>query len=201
MFFRFVTFTFSVSGPFIISFGTYSGLIAFIGMFFDYQVPADKSKVFYTGYLLFLYIAGILTEKESFDAGIKRDPKKESLVKSLKKESRAKSAFVNFLSGGYSLIVEWVLEKKNITFYDVFKKPSHWENFEENHKLYPIFRLQMEDRSLEVRFPKHESGTILVRETLENSHTYGDWRKDELRNWSFLAVFAPWEYLKQKIWA
>lgn len=201
-FFLFLRITFSVSGPIIVSFGTYSGLLTFIAIFFGHQNTSPGTVTSYSAYLLFLYLTGILLEKKSFDQKISR--KQDSAKTDPGQTQGIQYTLIDLLSGGYSQLVNWVLEIDGVTFYDVFKRPPYWEKFDGGHKEYPIFRLEIRGESIEVRYPKGKSGKILLRTTPGDSQKFGEWQEKDLKNlkyWKTLAVFAPWEYFKQRFFA
>lgn len=196
---NFIRFTISISGPFIISFGTYSGLLKFLEIFFQIKLYPDGSQNSYMLYLSFLYISGFLLEQKSFDLMITRKSEEED-----DRSTRGRKdpgIIASLISGGYSQLVRWFLNKDGISFYDVFKKPSYWKDFPKEHKTYPIFRLEVQQESIEIRYHKAKKGKIVKRTTKKGTSKYGDWCELDLKSLPFkdsLKVLAPVAYFHQR---
>ncbi len=101
--------SFSATGPFILSFGTYSGLLIFIEVFFNHKIPAPGSKLSYVLYIAFLYIVGIFFEQKRFDSESDRNPQLAPATREVPTQQGQRSFFTNFLSGGYSYLVDWII--------------------------------------------------------------------------------------------
>jgi hypothetical protein len=93
--------------------------------------------------------------------------------------------------------VEWILEKNGIMLYDVFRRPSYWAVYSEEHRDYPIIRFLKGQRSIEIRFPKGRPGKLLVRETLTDSHAYGEFVEENLTSWWVLLPLVPLAFIRQ----
>ena len=202
--FSVVRFVLSHTGPLIISFGTFPGLILFLEVFLNIVIPREKYFKIYFYYLLFLSVSG-----EAIISFIKdriigtRDPKTTSNVGDtelgadlLRRQKILKVVF----SFGLSNLKDWFLEKNGITFYDVFGRPSYWTTYPENQKESPIIRIHKKGKAIEIRFPKNLPGKVLVRETKPNSIEYEDLFKTETwENWKELFLLCPVDFLLQII--
>jgi len=195
--------SFSITGPFIISFGTFAGLLQFIETFFGSEaVSVDFRPKIYCTYLAFLWIGAIYVEYSAHDRKVPRpensssDPSDGIVVVS--NDPRASyGIFRSFITGGISRLIAWILERDGITLYDVFRKPTYWDTYSEQHREYPIMRMNKGERRVEIRFPKQGPGRLLVRETLPGSDAFGEFAEEPLRNWWSLFLLAPIAFLRQ----
>lgn len=162
-----------------------------------YPISKDDQKTAYFLYLGFLFLSGVASVYATFRKQLNRHASNSSNEKNDSSQSR--STIRNFISGGFSLIVDWTLERNDITFLDIFSKPKHWETFPIEHKESPIVRLVHRGESLEIRFPKNKPRKILVRKTLLNSDQYGDFSEDSIWNWKFLLLLVPFGFIFQLV--
>lgn len=193
--------SFSMTGPFIISFGTFSGLILFIEVMFNADIPKASYKSYYWGYLSFLWVVAAYNAflfRQLSSHGSEGQASGDLVnPRTILDEYRRQRLIKNILTGGLASLVDWWMGRKNISIYDIFKKPSDWTNFDVNHREYPILRFTKNSKSYEVRFPKSGNAKLLVRETLPNEIQYGDFREESIWRWSFLFPLVPIRFIIQ----
>lgn len=189
----------STSSPFIISFGTFSGLIVFLELYF-FSLSIDKGdyKTVYSIYLVFLWIIAIYNTNSYREISGKKN---EDRLSEDENSQRSRNKVLKyFFTGGLSNLIDWWMERQGITLYDIFKRRSYWENYDLNQKEYPIIRFSKANSiSYEIRFPKSKRGKILIRETAPNEMAYGDFREENLISWWFIFPLVPLSFLRQLI--
>lgn len=201
-----VTLAFSISGPFVISFGTFSGLIFIIEKVFGFSNIETNRCAYvsiYSIYLLYLWVAAFINSSSNFKVGLAGDQNSSEIGRVtpgefvVQKLNRQQPIAV-FFSGGITKLIDYVLEKNGITFIDVLHKPDHWTTFSSDQKEFPIFRFLKDDKSLEITFPKSKPNCISLREADQSTGTYGPAKEEHLSDWNFLAFLTPLSYIKQR---
>lgn len=201
-----VALAFSISGPFVISFGTFSGLLFIFEKVFGFKnIETNRflCATIYIIYLIFLWVAafinsysnyklGLASEQDSSDLG--RVTPGQFIVQKLNRQQ----PIAIFFNGGITKVIDYVLEKNGITFIDVLEKPEHWKTFSPTLKEFPIFRLLKDGKSLEITFPKTKSNCISIREADPNTGAYGTANEEKLSDWFVLAFITPMSYIKQR---
>ena len=189
----------SITGPFIILFGTFSGLIVSLETIFGISIKSDCYRYYFWPYLFYIFLISLNVGLNSFNTGgIKsenNDTGSDAVV--VTSEDNMRSSWKHLLFGGYPLLVKWLLIKNGIFLYDVFARPDYWPEYPDTHEEYPIIRFYKNHKSTEIRFPKNLSRKVLVRETLLDSHTYGEFREESLFKWKILSLVAPLKFIMQ----
>lgn len=198
-FFRIIGIAFYVSGPLVVSFGTFSGLLLFLKVVFNVELSMEHQRTVYICYFVYLYLFAIRTEYKSLDKGGIREEDGITVTSNQKESLLRRIPLLSFLTGGVSALVDWILEKKKITFCDVFSRPSYWNDYPVDHKERPIIRMLKNNKSLEIRFPRSKRGLILVREAESDTGKFGEFHEESLLKWKEIFVLAPLSAFAQLI--
>jgi hypothetical protein len=183
-----------ISGPLVVSFGTFQGLILFLEIFFFQEIKKADYYWIYILYFLALCVSIIISFYKTLD---KEAERKEDNPNIEVTSSQPKRGVSTFLYGSISSALKWYLETKKITFCDVFSRPSHWDLFPNEHKDYPIIRMLKEKVSYEIRYPKGKKGKLLIRFTDKELGNYGDFREASMMQWREVFVLAPFTSIIQ----
>lgn len=185
--------SFLSTGPLIVSFGTFSGLILFLRTFVA-NVSDSSFWWIYLIYIAFLYSVGIFFEFKSFAVVSDRVQNSADLDVEVVGR-RGPLSFVGswqgFLLGGVSNFIEVSLKNRGIQFLDVFRKPDYWTTEFVDFKDYPIIRMLKNGDSFEIRFKKGKKGVVYVRTADRENHSFGEFSEQRITSWPELFLIAP----------
>lgn len=189
--------TFSISGPLIISFGTYAGLLQVLDVSgFENRTISDGW--IYCGYLVLLYVGAVMAEFSLHDRQtlrLENSVAEDNIV--VITNSPQQGVLRSFFTAGLSRLIRWITEKNGIIFYDVFAWPSYWPRGDDEYRSFPIVRLHKQSESFEIRFPKSGNGRIHVRKTTPGNDRFGEFHDVSLKEWPVLFALAPFSSLRQ----
>ena len=149
-------------------------------------------------YIIYVFFL-ILDYKEKDKKELEKNEEKDSWDRLKTRFAKEKTSLTrkSFLSFGFSSLQKNRLSKSGIYDYDIFDKPTHWDEFPSDHSDKYIIRYRKDKISFEIRFSSDLKKMLIRRTPDVTSSHFGDFKEVESpKDYSFMFWVRPMAYLK-----